>query len=392
MAALGTFWGYRREDGSAGVRNHLVVIPSVICANTVAQRVAALLPGAVAIPHPHGCAQVGDDVTQTEKVLAGAAANPNVGAALIIGLGCETCQASQVADLAQAMAPGRPMESFYIQETGGSIKAIAHGVETGKRLMERIGAQQRERIPLSELVIATECGGVDLSSMLAANPTVGHVSDRVVGAGGTVLLTETPELVGAGDVLVRRARDPGVAQALRDVLQSAEQEAARLDRRTPPEDVAASDPTPGGTTTGIEASLSCLEKAGSSRVEGVLAFAGRPSGRGLYVMDAPAQETVAVSAMAAAGAQVCLFTTGRGSPLGNAISPVIKVCGNPETLERMGDNMDFSTAAVMEGSARPRDLAPQLAQLLLDVCSGQLTNAEIIGHQEFGIHRIGPTV
>ncbi len=390
------FWGYRREDGSAGIRNHLVVIPSVICANTVAQRVAALLPGAVAVPHPHGCAQVGDDVTQTEKVLAGTAANPNVGAALIIGLGCETCQASHVADLAQGLAPGRPMESFYIQETGGSIKAISHGVELGKRLMERIGAQQREMIPLSELIVATECGGLDVSSMLAANPTVGLVSDGVIAAGGTVLLTETPELVGAEDVLARRARDPQVAQRLRQVLQGAGREVARAAQRGGPAgQTGAGDLSPlglDGTTTPAEASLSCLEKAGSSRVEGVLTFASRPTGRGLYVMDGPAQETVAVSAMAAAGAQVCLFTTGRGSPLGNAIAPVIKVCGNPETLERMGDNVDFATTAVMEGSEAPDDAAPRLLQLLLDVCGGQLTNAETIGHQEFGIHRIGPTV
>src|SRR5919204_5182609 len=126
MAAKGTpqtFWGYRRADGTAGIRNHLLVVPSVICANTVAQRVAALIPGAVAVPHPHGCAQVGDDVGLTERVLAGAAANPNVGAALIIGLGCETCQASDVAELARLLAPGRPLESFSIQDAGGSIKA-----------------------------------------------------------------------------------------------------------------------------------------------------------------------------------------------------------------------------------------------------------------------------
>src|SRR5688572_18147219 len=133
-----TFLGYRRADGTVGVRNHLVVIPSVICANTVAERVAALIPGAVAIPHPHGCAQVGDDVVLTEQVLAGAAANPNVGAALIIGLGCETCQATDVAEIARALAPGRPMHSFYIQDAGGSIKAIAQGVEAGKQLLGQI--------------------------------------------------------------------------------------------------------------------------------------------------------------------------------------------------------------------------------------------------------------
>src|SRR3954465_3842549 len=113
------FWGYRRPDGTVGVRNHLLVVPSVICANTVAQRVAALIPGAVAVPHPHGCAQVGDDVTMTERVLAGTAANPNVGAALVIGLGCETCQATDVAEMARQLAPEKPIESFFIQDAGG---------------------------------------------------------------------------------------------------------------------------------------------------------------------------------------------------------------------------------------------------------------------------------
>jgi altronate dehydratase large subunit len=393
-ATSGIFWGYRREDGTVGVRNHLVVVPSVICANTVAERVAALIPGAVAIPHPHGCAQVGDDVVLTEKVLAGAAANPNVGAALIIGLGCETCQASQVAELARARAPGRPMESFYIQEAGGSIKAIARGVELGKSMMARIAAQRREEIPLAELVVATECGGLDRSSVLASNPTVGAVADRVVESGGTVLLSETPELIGAQEALAGRAAGPAVAARLRAVLAGAAREAEHARRKGGEAGIGVPglEPLPIDDLSAAQTSLSCAEKAGTHPVAGVLGFADRPVGHGLYLMDAPAHETVAVSAMTAGGAQVCLFTTGRGSPIGNALAPVIKVCGNPATVERMADNVDFSTAAVMAGEATPETLGAGLFRHLLDVCNGQLTNAELIGHQEFAIHRIGPTV
>jgi altronate dehydratase large subunit len=334
------FLGYRRADGSAGIRNLLAVIPSVVCANTVAQRVASLIPGAVAIPHPHGCAQVGDDVVLTEKVLASAAANPNVGAALIIGLGCETCQASQVADLAQLLAPGKPMASFYIQDAGGSIKAIAKGVEEGKQLMAKIAPWKREPLPFSEIVLARECGHPDATNALSSEPAADIAIRHTLDAGGTVIVPEH---------LVRE----------------------RMSR----------------------AGASGLPATGSLGVpKEVLGFAERPRGKGHFAMKTPDQDAVSVSAMAAGGAQLCLFTTGTGSPLGNAICPVIKVCGNPETIVSMGDNIDFSTASMLDGQATKEDLGERLFQMMLEVCNGQLTNAEIIGHQEFAVHRIGPTV
>jgi len=312
------------------VRNHLLVVPSVICANTVAQRVAALIPGAVAIPHPHGCAQVGDDVVLTEQMLAKTVANPNVGAALVVGLGCETCQASQVADLARALAPGKPIESYFIQEVGGSIKAIAAGVERGKQLMAEMAAQQRETMSLDRLVVGLYCGEPDSSTTVASLPVLENVAERLLSAGGTVILSKTVELASL------RAR------------------AARL------------------------------------------GFAEQPDRPGLYVMATPAHATVALSAMVAGGAQVCLFATGGGSPVGHAICPVIKVCGNAETIRRMEDNIDFSTVALAVGDQGTASttalLGRDLLALLLDVCNGQLTSAEIIGHQEFAIHRIGPTV
>jgi altronate dehydratase large subunit len=377
-----TFLGYRRADGTVGVRNHLVVIPSVICANTVAERVAALIPGAVAIPHPHGCAQVGDDVTLTERVLAGAAANPNVGAALIIGLGCETCQATDVAEMARALAPDRPLHAFYIQDAGGSIKAIAQGVEAGKALLGRIAAQQREPVPLAELVLATKCGDRESTTRQASNPTVGRAADMLLDGGGTVLLGETPDLIGAASDVEGRAREPGVAGKLRELLRKPQPEA--------PDDSAGHTPADPGRAR--ELSLGCLSKAGSGPIADVLGFAQRPATRGLSVMDTPSHDTVAVSAMAAAGAQLCLFTTGRGSPVGNAIVPVIKICGDAEISRRMADNIDFSTVPITSGQATADALAPALFETLVDVCSGRLTNAEIIGHQEFAIHRIGPTV
>jgi altronate dehydratase large subunit len=330
MATLpDTFLGYRRADGSAGTRNYLLVVPSVVCANTVAQRVASLIPGAVSVPHPHGCAQVGDDVVLTEKVLAGAAANPNVGAALVIGLGCETCQSGSVADRARDLAPGKPVESFSIQEAGGSIKAISRGVEAGKRLLSQVAQQRREPVPLSELVLARGRGHPDETTGRASDPVADVVAQMTLAAGGSVI---TPDYL--PDSASRVAADGGR----------------------------------------------------------VLDFAEKPNGHGRFLMRTPDLDTVSVSAMAAGGAQVCLFTTGLGSPLGNAVSPVIKVCGNPDTNERMGDNIDFSAVPVLQGFASAEELGERLFSMMVDVSSGQLTNAEIIGHQEFAIHRIGPTV
>jgi altronate dehydratase len=325
MSALpDTFLGYRRADGWAGVRNHLLVVPSVVCANTVAQRVASLVPGAVAIPHPHGCAQVGDDVILTEKVLAGAAANPNVGAALVIGLGCETCQSGEVADLARALAPDKPVESFSIQDAGGSIKAISRGVEAGKALMAQIASLRREPIRVSELLLARDRGHEDDTTDSAADPVANVVTEMMLAAGGSVIM-------------------PEFMAPLTDRLRA-------------------------------------------------LAFADRPAGRGRHVMRTPDVDAVSISAMAAGGSQVCLFTTGSGSPLGNAVCPVIKVCANPDTNERMADNIDFSSAGVLDGSSSVEELGERLYRMTLEVASGQLTSAEMIGHQEFAIHRSGPTV
>ncbi|MBI3970965.1 MAG: UxaA family hydrolase [Chloroflexi bacterium] len=319
-----TFLGYRRADGTVGIRNHLAVIPSVVCANTVAQRVASLIPGAVAIPHPHGCAQVGDDVVLTEQVLAGAAANPNVGAALIVGLGCETCQANDVAGLARRLAPGRPIESFTIQEAGGSIKAIARGVELGKALMAQIAARPREPVPLGELILGARLGEADGVAGLRRDPAVVVAAGIALAAGATVI------------------------------------EAGTAGNDTEPADL--------------------------------IGFAQRPHARGRFAMKTPEHDAVSLSAMAAGGAQLCIFTTNLGSPLGNAIAPVVKVCADAGMVRKMEDNVDFSTASLVEGTATQDELGARLFELIVDVCNGRLTNAEIIGHQEFAIHRIGPTV
>jgi altronate dehydratase large subunit len=380
--------GFRRPDGKVGIRNHLVIVPAVAAANTVARRVAALIPGSVAVFHGDDGAEGEDDRELTETVLAGAAASPNVGAAVVIGLSPEMGEAERIAAVVRRQAPGKPIEAFAIHDAGGSIKAISRGVEIGMILMARLQLHQREEVPVSELIMAAECGGSDATSGLASNPTVGVVSDMVVDRGGTVIFSETTELMGAEHILAKRARDERVARRIFEIVANVEKAANAVGAT-----VAGGNPTPGnmagGLTTIEEKSLGCIYKGGSRPIQDVLDFAQRPPGKGLYIMDTPGHDAVSVSAKAAAGAHLCIFTTGRGSPLGNAIYPVIKVCANPQTVVNMQDNIDFSSAPIVEGVATKEDLGPDLYRLMIDVCNGQPTNAEIIGHQEFAIHRIG---
>jgi altronate dehydratase large subunit len=383
-----TFYGFTRPDGSVGIRNLLLVVPAAAAANTVARRVAALIPGAVALPLMDDGTEGPDARALTERVLAGAASSPNVGAAIVVGVTEAGGEAERVLAEARALAPGKPIEGFALDAAGGSVRAIARGVELGQKLAARLALQQRVELPLSELIVATECGGSDATSGMASNPTVGVVSDMVVDAGGTAILSETTELMGAEHVLARRARNEEVARRIFEIVANVEKAANAVGAS-----VAGGNPTPGnmagGLTTIEEKSLGCIYKAGSRVVEGVLDFVERPRGKGLYIMDTPGHDAVSVSAKAAAGAHLCLFTTGRGTALGNAVYPVVKVCANPATVAKMEDNIDFSAAPIVEGTATKEELGPRLFRLMVEVCNGRPTCAEAIGHQEFAIHRIG---
>jgi altronate dehydratase large subunit len=385
LFADGTFAGYRRADGGIGVRNLLAVIPSVICANVVTERIAAQVPGAVAIPHPHGCAQVGDDVSLTERVLAGVGASPNVGAVLVIGLGCETCQSGDVASLVRRLAPGKPVESFSIQEAGGSIKSISRGIGVARDLRAMIAGASRVPVRLDEIVVATQCGETDATTDLVANPAIGVLADDLVRSGGTVLLGETPEWMGVTADLARRARDAATGLRLFDVVANYRRGAVAIGATVlgPESD----DDVVAGQVTARDRALGCVAKGGTSPVGEVLDFGARPTRRGLAIMDTPAHDVVSITAMAAAGAQVCLFATGRGTPVGSAIMPVIKMTGNPRTATRMADNLDV----VLAGADRSAD-ARRLRDAFAAVIVGEEVVAEVIGQQDFAIHRVAPTV
>lgn len=292
---------------------------------------------------------------------------------------------------ARIAASGQTVEVLSIQREGGTLKTIAHGRELAYQLAAHLATQRQQPVPLGRLVLATECGGSDATSGLAANPVIGAVADRVVAAGGTVILSETTELMGAEHILARRAVDARVGQRIVEIVAAVEREALRLGA-----DLRGTQPTPGnvagGLTTIEEKSLGCIYKAGASPVQGVLAYAEPPPAAGLYVMDTPGHDGESITGMVAGGAQVVLFSTGRGTPLGAPVAPAIKITANPCTAQNMADHIDFSAARVVAGEATVEEAGKALWALLLRVLEGQETASEILGHREFAITRAGPSV
>ncbi len=385
-----TLRGYRRENGRWGIRNHLLVIPTSVCAGETASRIAAQVPGAVAIPHQHGCCQVGEDYKQTVRTLAGFGANPNVGAVLVVGLGCEGIQPEIVAQ--EIRKSGKPVETVIIQECGGTLGTVAKGAEICAELSRGLASLQREEFPISELVLGLECGGSDPTSGIASNPSVGEASNLLIDAGGSSILSETTELIGAEHLVAERCVTQELADRLVGMVKRMEEKSIRYGV-----DLRGTQPTPGniagGLTTIEEKSLGCVYKAGDKPVVGVLEYAEpvKPEIHGLYFMDTPGEDIDSITGMVAGGAQIIVFTTGRGTPTGCPIAPVIKVTGNSETYARMTGNIDINAGRIITEDADLGEVGREIFELMIRVAGGELTKAESLGHREFGIYRIGDT-
>ena len=383
------FPGYPRPDGTAGTRNILLVLPTVACSAHVATQIAQAVPGAIALPHQHGCAQIGDDADTTLRTLAGIASNPNIAAVLVVALGCEQVQAT---DLAHAVRQaGKPVETLGIQQAGGTSAAITRGAALLQQLAAQVADQRREPCPLDRLILATECGGSDAFSGLTANPLVGLIADRAVDAGATVIVSETTEFIGAEHLLPPRGATPEIGNQARQMVIDCENTCCRYGA-----DLTGSNPSPGniegGLTTIEEKSLGCLCKAGSSPINQVLPYAQRPTTHGLVLMDTPGNDVESTAGMAAGGASLILFTTGRGTPLGCPIAPVLKIATNTPLATHMAENIDFNAGLIADGKLSMDKAADALWQLTLAVAAGRLTAAERLGHREFGIRRTAPTL
>jgi len=380
--------GFLRPNGKIGFRNHFLVVPTVICATRTAEEIASNFPNVVYLHNQHGCNHMKDDEKKVVNVLKGMASNPNVAGVLFVGLGCETIPTMKIFE--SVRAAGKPVECLIIQEEGGTLKTIEKGVRILQRMMEQYEIKEVET-DLSSVTVAIECGGSDTTSGIASNPVVGYVADRLVDLGATVVFSETTEIIGAEHLLIKRAVNEEVAKKLLELVSRCEQSALAGG-----EDIRGVNPTPGNITGGLttleEKSLGAIYKAGTKPLKGVLEYAEPIPTGGLYFMDSPGHDVESVSGMVAGGAQVVIFTTGRGTPTGCAIAPVIKVTANAKTYGRMSDNIDVDVSDVLEGKTTIQQAGERLFQKLIEVLNGKLTKSEMLRHHEFGIYLTQPTL
>jgi altronate dehydratase large subunit len=275
-----------------------------------------------------------------------------------------------------------------VQEEGGTGRTVEKAVDWAKAMMQEALSQPREPVYLHELIMGTECGGSDSFSGLTANPAVGLVSDMVVGHGGTVILPETPEFIGAEHLLVNRAANEVLGESILQIVAQRERQAAIAGV-----DLRGAQPTPGnmagGLTTIEEKSLGAIRKGGTAPIRQVVPYAMRPSQTGLVIMDTPGYDPASVTAMVAGGAQLVVFTTGRGSPAGSPIAPVIKVSSNSEVNEHLQEHIDVDCGGVLDGRETIEDVAQRIFRQVIAVANGRLTKAEITGHHDFAIARLG---
>ena len=381
------FWGYRRPDGRVGTRNHVLILATVGCAAETARLAAEGLCGAVSFVNQNGCGESSKNLRRTRDVLIGLAAHPNVYGVVAIGLGCEINRMDDF--LAELKArTDKPVEALLIQEEGGTIETVAKAKKIARRMIIEASMCRREECDLSELILGVECGGSDATSGLVSNPVMGLVSDRVVAEGGTAMLSETVEMIGAEHILARRAATPEVGQKILDYVRFREDEQIAAG-----EDVRKTQPSPGnkdgGITTLEEKSLGCIHKGGHTPVVDMIDCAHAPTKKGLVLMDTPCYDMLSVTAKAAGGAQLIVFTTGRGNAIGNPVVPVMKVTANGDTYRKLSDNIDLDMSPVLERDMSLEEMADITLRQIVDTLSGRLTSAEVLklGYSETIISR-----
>ena len=380
------FLGYRRPDGRVGVRNKIFILPASVCASDTTRIIASQIEVAVTFNNQNGCSQVAGDQQLTMDVMAGMAANPNVYGIIVVSLGCENCQMDLVVDAIRERT-NKPMETFIIQENGGTITTIERAVRAGRKMAQEASRLQREEFPISELIVGTECGGSDPTSGLASNVLIGELSDRLVALGATSILSETTEFIGAEHILAARAKTPEIKERIYEIVHRYEKALQLVG-----EEVRDGNPSPGniagGITTLEEKSLGCIHKGGHTEVTAVYDYGKQVEEKGLVVMDTPGNDPSSVAGMVAGGAQVIVFSTGRGTPTGNPISPVIKITGNKITFANMSDNIDIDASPVIYGPQTLKELGEEFLQELVEVANGKQTKAETLGYTEMAIARL----
>jgi altronate hydrolase len=388
-----TFMGYKRKDGSVGIRNEIWIVNTVGCVNKTAealakqasQMFAGRVDGVFSFTHPFGCSQLGDDHEMTQVILADMVKHPNAGGVLVLGLGCENNNIPEFKKVLGDYDEGR----LRFLSTQDVPDEMDEGLRLIEELVEYAETFHREPCPASKLVVGLKCGGSDAFSGITANPLLGRFSDRLIEAGGASVLTEVPEMFGAETILMNRCVDESVFDKTVLLINNFKEYYVRHNQ------VIYENPSPGNKKGGIstleEKSLGCTQKGGNGTVVDVVPYGGRITKTGLNLLQGPGNDIVAVTALMAAGAHVILFTTGRGTPLGAPV-PTVKVSSNSDLAARKSGWIDFNAGRMLEGESMDT-LTDELFQFVLDVASGEKqTKNERNGYREISIFKDGVTL
>ena len=384
------FMGYRRAGGGVGTRNYVGIISTVVCANEVARNIASQVQGAVAFSHQQGCCQTTPDLNRVTETLCGLGASPNLHSVLLLSLGCEGTGVEQVAEA--VARSGKKVETLIIQQEGGAAATAARGILIAQQMALDASRLHREPCDSRDMVLGLKCGSSDTTSGLAANPALGVTVERLVEEGATVIMGEVTEFIGAEHILAAQAKDPETGRRILDLVERMENRAKAVGA-----DMRGGQPTPGniagGLTTIEEKSLGAIAKAGCSKVVAVYEYGKKPETSGLVVMDSPGREPEILTGLAAAGANIIAFTTGRGAPQGFPFVPVVKITGNDNTWIKLRDHMDISVHGVMDGDLTLGQAGDLIYRKIEETASGTRTKAEISGYvQAMDIYVTGPVI
>ena len=383
-----TFGGYRRPDGRVGIRNKILILPASVCASDTTRIIASQVESAVTFNNQNGCSQVPSDQQFTMDVMAGYAANPNVYGTVVVSLGCENCQMDLVLDAIKERT-NKPIRHFIIQENGGTISTVEKAVRAAKEMAQEASLLQKEEFDFSELIIGTECGGSDPTSGLAANVLIGEMSDRMVELGGTSILSETTEFIGAEHILARRGKTKEISDRIYQIVHDYEHAIKLVGH-----DIREGNPSPGNKKGGISSledkSLGCTQKSGSAPVMGVLSYGEPVKEKGLNLLSAPGNDLVASTALAASGAHIVLFTTGRGTPFACPV-PTVKISSNNTLAQKKQNWIDFNCGVLVD-DVPADELADQLLDFVIEVASGKQAKSEEAGFHDMAIFKQGVTL
>ena len=385
------FMGYVRPDGKVGARNYVAIIPSVTCANDVANAIHRQVLGTVTYLHHQGCCQLPPDLERVTDTLISIGCSPNAAAVLIVSLGCEGTDHERM--VKEISATGKHVEIIHIQELGGVSKAIQVGTDIARQLVIEVSGLQRQPVDVSNIVMSIKCGGSDTTSGMASNCVIGYVADKLVDLGATVILGETTEFIGGEHLLARRGVNKEVGDKIFEIVNNMETRAKSLGC-----DMRKGQPTPGNIEGGLssieEKSLGAIMKSGTKPIQGVLDYTERVTDhKGLWIKDTPGREPEILTGMAATGAQCMMFSTGRGAPQGFPSMPVIKICGNPNTYTRMEQDMDINAGLILTGDKTIEQVGEEAFARLLDTLSGKMTKNEAIQYcTSIDIHCLGPVI